>query len=224
MMYGAVIDNINTLEEYGLVLLDDVSYGTPEPRIKTVTIPEADGVLDLSEATSGAVRFGTRKISFRLFAYADTGEHKKPTEESFAIIRQRLMNEIHGKRRKLWLPDDTDHYYEGRFSVGEKGPYNSGIIPITVTADPWRYKNEVTERLFAKDGTFIIQNEKRPARPFFVKASAGGTVTFKGVTKTLLAGENSFDNIIFGEGANTITFSGITGSAEVTVKYQEGTL
>ena len=225
-MYGAIIDNTNTLDEYGLILLADVSYGTPAPRTKAVTIPEADGTLDLTEALTGAVRYGDRKIKFSLFAFRDiiTGKPGKASEQSFAIIRQRLMNEIHGKRKKLWFPDDPDHYFIGRFNVGQKGAYNSGTIQVTVTADPWRYRNELTERFIQTDGTYYFQNEKKPSLPVFIRTGSGGTVTFNGVSKALYAGENTFDNIIFNEGRYAVTFAGITSTGGVTVKYQEGTL
>lgn len=226
MMHGAVIESADTLGEYGLVLLADVSYGTPEPRIKAITVPEADGTLDLTEALAGAVRYGSRKIKFSLFAYRDvvTGKPGKPDEQSFAIIRQRLMNDVHGKRKKLWLPDDPDRYFIGRFEVGQKGSYNSGTVQVTVTADPWRYRNEATERKFQADGAYSLHNEKMPAKPVFIAGSGGGTVAFNGSSYALSAGENVFDGIVFHEGDNAVAFAGISSTGGVTVKYQEGTL
>lgn len=224
MMYGVWIDNINTLTEYGLALLADVSYGTPAPRFKTVQIPEADGVLDLTEALTGFVRYDTRTVTFRLFSARDmvSGGGTPAPEQDFALIRQKFMNEVHGKRRKLWLPDDPEHYFIGRFNVGAKGAYNSGVIPVTVTADPWRYKNEPTERTFTSAGTYTIQNEKMPARPVFTVNSGSGTVTWGGVAYPLSPGANTFRGIVFGEGGNVVTLAGTMSS--VTVRYQEGTL
>lgn len=223
MIYGISIDRINTLIEYGLMLCADLSIGMPEPRTTYVTIPEADGDLDLTGAlTGGVVRYGMRQLSFSLFPVHDVVANTRhpATEEHVTIVRQALAGLVHGKKCKVWLPDDANHYFYGRLSIGERGSYNSGLIPVAMTADPWRYKTDVTELTVSEDGRVTLMNEEMPAVPTFIATDAVATVTFNSVSHQLRPGANAFDDIVFGPGMNALTFSDIDDP--VTVQYQEG--
>lgn len=148
MIYGVTFDTPdgtsggwNTLTTYGLMLCDDLTIETPSPRLKYVEVPELDGALDLTESLTGSVTFAQRQITFTLFAAHDViAEKTTPaTEEHFETVRQQFAAAVNGKRMKLWLPDDSVHYFIGRVTVGEKSGYNSGKIPVTMLADPYRY-------------------------------------------------------------------------------------
>lgn len=225
MMYGVWIDDKNTLTEWGLCLLADVTIGSPEPRTSYVTVPEADGDLDLTGAlTGGVVRYGMREISFELFPAHDViaGKPFPASEEHAALIRQSLAKQIHGKKCKLWLPDDGGHYFYGRMAVGEKGGYNNTTIPVTMTAEPWRYKTTETVRTITASGNYILPNEMRRAQLTFTATDAVATVTFNGTSHQLVPGNQTFDDVILVEGPNAISFSGIV--QPVTIKYQEGVI
>lgn len=141
MMYGVTIGTKDSLTEWGLVLLSDLSIEAPAPRFKFVTVPELDGALDLTESLTGSVSYNQRKISFTLFSAHDVvaGTNSPATEEHFRTVLASLMAYANGKRLKLVLPDDPAHYFMGRFSFGVKGGYNSGRVAVTVTVDPYRY-------------------------------------------------------------------------------------
>ena len=227
MIYGVMIENIDTLSEYGLILLSDVNFGTPEPRISTITIPGADGVLDFTNELSGRVTYGQRQISFKLFGYRDilAGTEDRPTEEHLEMVRQKLMNQIHGQKLRVWFPDDPDHYFAGRLAVGEKSGYGKGVIPISMTADPWRLKTRMTEETFTASGEYVFMNERMPTYPTItVSGTTEATVTFNGTTHALVSGSNRFQDIIFMEGKNELTFAGIGTGSTVKISYREGTL
>ena len=224
-MIGVTIDNIDTLTVYGLILCSDLKIGTPEPRTKYITVPEADGDLDLTGAlTDGEVRYGMREISFSLFAAKDViaATNSPATESHFAAVRSQLMGFLHGKRRQIWLPDDPDHYFIGRFKVGEKSGYNSGRIAVTMKADPWRYKNDVTTITVTASGTVSLSNELKSAVPTFTAEDAYATVTFNGVSHALAVGENVFSDIKLGAGMNSISMVGVHNP--IVISYQEATL
>ena len=225
MMHGVFIDGVDTLSEYGLALLAELKIGTPEPRTSYVTIPEADGDLDLTGAlTGGLVRYGMREISFSLYPVHDiiVGKKSPATEQHAALIRQKLAQFIHGQKRKLWLPDDGGHYFLGRMAGGEKGGYNNAEIPVTMTAEPWRYKNLVTVLTISADGVYNLPNETRPVIPIFTATDGQATVTFGGTDYQIATGENRFSGIVLQPGTNTITVSGI--GQPIVVRYQEGVI
>lgn len=132
---------INTLTDYGLMLCDDLSIETPAPRLKYVEVPELDGALDLTESLTGSVTYSQRKITFTLFAAHDkTANTRTPaTEAHFETARQQFTAAVNGKKMKMWLPDDSSHWFLGRVYVGEKSGYNNGKIQVTMIADPYRY-------------------------------------------------------------------------------------
>ena len=225
MMYGVWIDDKNTLDEYGLALLADVKTGEPEPKTSYITIPEADGFMDATGwLTGGVVRYEMREISFALYPVRDvlTGKRQPPTEYHAATIRQKLAEYIHGQKRKLWLPDDPAHYFRGRLKIGEKGGYNDLRIPVTMTAEPWRYKNEETEIKVTASGSVVLENETKRAVPVFTATDAAATVTFGTVSHALTSGKNEFPDIILEPGRNTLTLSNV--SNPVIITYQEAVL
>lgn len=220
MIYGVTIDDINTLEEWGLLLLADVSIGPAEVKTNYIEIPEADGALDLTGALTGVPVYANREITFTLFAGRHPGGVPGPANEwELERIKADLSGYCSGKKRRLWFPDDPGHYFTGRMQVGEKQGYNSGQIPITMTADPWRWKNEPTVYTLAA-GIYRLANEGRRAIPTFT-AEASAQVSFRGTTYQLAAGENRFEDLIFTAGLNEIQ---ISGSGTVTVTYQEAHL
>lgn len=225
MIYGVWIDNTNTLDAYGLILLAEVQTGMPAPRTKYIEVPEADGDLDYTGGlTGGVVRYGMRQISLQLFPAHDkiAGTTRPATEEHAAIIRQKLAEQVHGQRVKLWLPDDPEHYFIGRMEIGEKGGYNNTTIPITMTAEPWRYKNLETKVTVDADGDVILSNETRRAVPTFTATDATATVTFGTVSHQLTPGSKQYDDIVLQPGRNVLTFSGVTDPVRIT--YQEAVL
>ena len=225
MMHGIWINNKNTLDDFGLVLLADVQIGAPEPKTNYIDVPEADGQMDFTGAlTGGVVRYGMREISLQLFPVYDiiAGKKSPATEQHAAMIRQRLMEEVHGQKVKLWLPDDGGHYFLGRMTVGEKGGYNNTTIPITMTAEPWRYKNLETVARISASGAVTLNNETRLAIPTFTATDAVATVSFGSASHQLTPGSYQFADIVLKPGQNILTFSNI--GDPVVVTYQEAVL
>lgn len=220
MIYGVTIDDINTLEEWGLLLLADVTIGAATVKTNYIEIPEADGALDLTAALTGVPVYANREISFTLFAGRRPGGAPGPANEwELERIKSDLSGYCNGQKRRLWLPDDPGHYFTGRMQIGDKSGYNSGQIPVTMTADPWRYKNEPTAYTLAA-GVYRLSNEGRRAIPTF-ETEAAAQVIFGDTTYQLAPGENRFEDLVFTAGLNEIQ---ISGTAPVTVIYQEAHL
>lgn len=134
MTYGVTIDSTNTKTQWGLILLNDLVIGAPPMREVLIEIPGRSGTINASYAVSdGDPVFGDRIISFTLF--------KAVNDADLATLRSTLMTNYHGKVCTIKLPTDTTHYYRGIVHIGDISGYNSGKIPVSITAEPYRYAN-----------------------------------------------------------------------------------
>ena len=149
---GVTINGTDTLEEWGLILEGDLTIGEAKLKETWVDVPGANGALNLSYVTTdGEPVYEMREISFTLFASGlgrsgGSLTHGTPPDEAAVnLIRTQLQGLYHGREVELILPDDPTHFFKGVLSVGAKSKFNSGRIPITVKAYPYRLKNTLTQ-------------------------------------------------------------------------------
>ena len=134
MLYGVVIsgehEEVNTLSYYGLCILDDLTIGEAKLKENYVDIPGANGSLNLSYAPQGYAVYEDREISFTLFKGVD--------DVMLETIRAELSNSFHGQEVNLILPNDLYSYWAGVIQFGAISGYNSGKIPVTFRAQPYK--------------------------------------------------------------------------------------
>ena len=204
------LDSYNDLQCY----LNKKVIGTPSPKKETVSVAGRDGVLDLTDYF-GEVKYDNRtlKFDFTLAVSADL------FAETFSYIQGKL----HGQYMKITPSDDDGYYYKGRLSVGEKKVEN-GICTFTVEADcePYKYKTAETTVTQAISGSGIItcNNDRKKVIPT-ITTDADIQVTFGESSYSLNAGTHIMAGIVFEEGQNVLS---VTGTANVTVSYQEARL
>lgn len=129
--YDTAVDGLWTLTEWSL--------SEAEPKETLVDIPgRLDGPIDFTEALTGDVEYSTRDLKVRLESSEGTRLERRDRIE-------KMINLLHGRRVKIWLPDDADHYLSGRLKVKEEynDPAHAAVI-VTATCEPWRYENEET--------------------------------------------------------------------------------
>ena len=142
MLHGVVIwlqnedvgETIDTLLDYGLCLLDDLTIGEAKLKENYIDIPGGNGSLNLSYAPQGYPVYEDREISFTLFKGVD--------DIALEVIRAELANLFHGKEVILMLPNDQTSYWRGVIQFGAMSGYNSGKIPVKFRAQP--YKTHLT--------------------------------------------------------------------------------
>lgn len=206
----------HTADDWGLVMSSKV-IGTPDVKWKTVTLNDRDGDLDFTDALTGVPAYGTRELSFD-FEYLDG-----PAE--WTALFTEIRNFLHGRRLKIFEPDDPDYYYLGRVSVGNPSGGLVKAFTITVKADTWKYKasgeTTVTEPVEA-DKTIILANDWRPVVPTITTTGAV-TFTFGGANYSITGeGTFRFPKFRLAYGSNRITIT--SGSGEITFTYQEGAI
>lgn len=230
---GIMINGTDTLEQWGLILLDDLTIEEAKLKSVLIDVPGADGELNASYGMTGGVPvFSSRQLSFTLFA---SGLSKAggvlthgtpPKEEAVNLIRTQLQGRYHGREVEVILPDDPTHYFRGILSVGVKSKYNSGRIPITLQAFPYRLKTEstVVEETIPQGGstTITLENEQRRVVPT-ITVSAETTIRKGDRTWTIQAGTRVIPGLYLDAGSTELAVSG-TGGATISFLYQEGRL
>lgn len=220
-MIGKVFfDGKDTYTEYGL-LLASKSISLPEVRTNMIDVPGRDGLLDASEVLTGEVTYKNRTIVLKLTGVDTVSGKKWP-----ATISD-FCNKVHGKRVKVTFPEDTAHYYSGRCSVGRVELVKMmQTIPVTVSCDPWKYKNAKTTvtGTVPESGTLslTLTNERRPVVPS-IQVSAAATITFSGKDIAVGAGTHRSLDIRLVAGSNAIAVAAAAGTT-VDITYQEAAL
>lgn len=155
----------DTLEEWGLILLDDLTIDEAKLKETWVDVPGANGALNLSYVmTDGEPVYEMRNISFTLFC-SGLGRSggalthgTPPDEQAVNLIRAQLQGRYHGRIIEIILPDDPTHFFRGVLSVGAKSKFNSGRIPITIKAYPFRLNNTLIEVEMAPGTRYELTN------------------------------------------------------------------
>lgn len=213
-MKGVTFGDFHSWDDFSLIL-NSKSIGSPEAKTTTVEIPGADGVLDISEYF-GEVKYKNRKLSFDFSTIVPKNE--------FLNLFSVIQNSIHGKRIRIILDDDPDFYYLGRISVSDwKTDKSIGKITIDCDCEPYKYRmNKTVISVNVTDtATVLLPNLRKRAIPTFT-STAAIQIGFEESTYSIAAAETfTVPEITLMAGNNEITF---TGTANVTVEYQEGGL
>lgn len=133
MLYGALIGDVHTIRDFGLLPTAPFLASPPEEQRYEIEIPGLDGTIDLTESTDGHVHYKNRTLPM---------PHKciAPREE-WSAIYSRLLNAVHGRRVKIILDEDKSHYYVGRVSVQPPDlQKKQWYVNITANVDPFKYE------------------------------------------------------------------------------------
>lgn len=206
----------HTANDWGLVMSEKV-IGTPAVKERIVDLADRDGVLDFTESLTGVPAYETRELSFT-FEYLDS-------LKDWPEIIDDIRNFLHGRRLKIFEPDDPNYYYIGRVSVGDPSSGLVKVFTVTVTADTWKYpisgETTVTEPV-EPSKTIVLPNSWRPVCPTITTTGAV-TFEFGGVNYSIAgAGTFRFPKFRLSYGSNMVTI--VSGSGEITFTYQEGAI
>lgn len=215
-MNGVKFDNLHSYEDLGLIL-NSKTIGMPTPKTATIQVPGADGELDYTEYF-GDVKYSNRPLEFE-FSIIEA-----PAD--FLKIYSRLHNTLNGRKVKITLDDDPGFYYTGRVSINEwKSNGRIGKVVIEVNAEPYKLKETTTtvSQIISAATTINCRNSRMQVIPK-ITTNAEITVTFGNYTVVFGSGSRTDEEIIFTQGQNVLTIKPTTGTATVTIEYQEGEL
>lgn len=213
-MNGVKFGDKHSITDWDLIMTSK-DMGTPEPKVNEVEIPGRDGTLEINDP-SGETKYNNRTISFTFDTFEPPSEWWK--------LDKKISNYLHGKKLKVTLDQDKDYYYIAKL---RKEPFsndkNVGHFSISGTAEPYKYKQNVTEVNYTVEAgnTYTFENERKTVIPT-LNLSDAITIEFEGNSYSLSAGTQKVLDIKFKEGINEIKV--ITGSGTLKVTYQEASL
>lgn len=205
---------ISAYDDWNIVLTE-AEIPLPEPKTMFVEIKGADGVIDLSEVLTDDIKFNNRLVKLKFEAVKNLDFNELITE---------IAQEIHGKIVTFSLSNDDDYFYVGRATINKwECIRTKGVIVITVDCEPYKYEvNETVVKVELSNETknVTIENKRKRVCPTLI-VSGNVTLTYKGESYQLIAGESQLLNFILDEGFSTPSFS---GNGTVIIKFTKGAL
>ena len=217
MARGTDFGGVHSYHDLHLVQAS-VDVTPAEPKLNFIDIPGGDGAKDFSEAPAGRVVYNTRKITWVFKLYPGDDWVTKYAE---------VNNALNGRRCRITLEADPDHYYDGRLAV--KAQEADGIlhgITVMATCQPYKLKQAETIRTVSVNTTqqtISLLNERKPAIPL-IKVTAETTLGWNGGFITLSPGEHRSLDIELPAGVSKLTAKTVSGTGTLTLTYQEGAL
>ena len=133
----------NTWEEWGLAPTSRPVISLPEPVSNYVEIPGTSGSHDLTDQF-GYPAYGMRQGSIEFMMVPEfSSVASKNSKWNYRYAN--LANYFHGRKLLMYLDDDTNYYYSGRWSVSWSSPSGKGELSrvmLNYTLDPWKYVKE----------------------------------------------------------------------------------
>lgn len=132
---GVWFNGKHSYRDYGMFLSERPDLGSPQPKMVAVDVPGANGVLDYTEAATGAVKYENRQCVFTFAKQLD------------ATLQQQFMSQLrtalHGQTVEVELDEDAGWVYTGRATVEfeENEDWKLKIV-ITVDAYPYAFSKD----------------------------------------------------------------------------------
>lgn len=144
----------NTWEEWGLAPTSRPVISLPEPVSNYVEIPGTSGSHDLTDQF-GYPAYGMRQGSIEFMMVPEfSSVNSKNSKWNYRYAN--LANYFHGRKIWMYLDDDPNYYYSGRWSVSWSSPSGKGELSrvmLNYTLDPWKYVKEGWRGLLLPSGT-----------------------------------------------------------------------
>lgn len=204
-----------------LWLLTGLILAEPETVTNYVNVPgRRKGPLDLSTAlTDGDPVYSSRTLTA---TFESSEGNRTDREERISC----MVNQLHGQRLSITLPDDPQRFLVGRVQV--ERVYNDpahASVRLTATCEPWRYNNAETVATFQAtetQQTGKLYNRGRLAMVPLLKVMGGGVQLVSGTSSwNLSAGSYSLPDLLLPPRGLDIKYS---GSGTLIFIYREAVL
>lgn len=215
-MWGLTINDKHTFDDFGLCCLS-CTLDQPEPRLYTIDIPGADGVLDAT-AARGRVTYKNRTLTAEFDCVYQT-------RASYDAACATLNTAHHGRQVEIIMDSDPQHVLTGRAAWEHTVDGLAATHTLTVDCQPYRMANAETAQTFEVSGelAIVLQNAQKAVIPVFDTEAGGMAVKLPtGAQYTILqTGGYTIPEVCLQEGANPMT---LIGTGRVAIRYREGVL
>ena len=195
-MRSLIIDGMDTFADWGLVL-SSKELNPPAPKFYTVDIPGGNGQINLTQALSGDTAYENRQQEFVFTMYYQG--------VSFEALKTVVSNFLHGREFDYKLSWDPEYTYHGWFSVdkyGTDGALNQ--ITITVDADPYKFKKNVTQAYNTSKGITLYPISGRKTVQPRLEFTTDSVVIFGNKRYEMPKGTYKLEDLWFTQGQNEL--------------------
>lgn len=210
-MYGVTFGNKHSMDDWGLILTD-VNIGLPTPKRSTISIPGADGELDITGVLTPKIKYKNRPIKLT-FQY-------KSNPEDWGNKSAEIANYLHGQNMHVILDSDPDYYWDAFCVVESTLKNRKATLIVNCDCAPYKLQNIETSKNITGSGTINCINGRKEATPTVI-TSATATLQLRGTSATVQSGTHEVPELILLEGNNMVT---VTSTGTTTIKYREGSL
>lgn len=207
-------DEISAYKDWNIVLTK-TEIAFPSPKLSTVDIKGADGVLDLSEALTSDIKYSNRTIDIT-FELMD--------DNDYTAVISKIGAYLHGRKITVQFANDSMYYYVGRAVIDEwECVKRKGKIVISIECEPYKYRiheTVINVPVTSTEKTVILTNERQRVYPT-ISVQGNVKMTWNDSTFDLSDGVYKLLTFYLIEGDNVVKLSG-NGSAKFT--YRMGAL
>ena len=217
MKRGVKFGSYHTAVDWDM-LLTDKSLTPPTPKTNYISVDGRDGDLDLSEALTGEIKFENRKAKYKFFVSAGTYNDREN-------LIAKILSVIHGRKLKIMIDDDPDHYMVGRCAVTDVKNINAyATMTVDATCEPWKYKVFETIRTVEVTGSAIelncVNTGVKTVVPM-LKVTGSINLEFDSLKIALSEGVFKVPELRLATGLKILT---VSGNGALSVIYREAIL
>lgn len=126
---------INTWDDWHLIPTSRPVFQQGKPKTNYISIPGADGQIDLSDSLTGHPVYDNRSGSIEFIVM-------NGYRSSWAAGFSKFSNWLHGQKVRVVLDDDPSYFYEGRMDINNWKSNSDGTwsnITFDYNLDPYKY-------------------------------------------------------------------------------------
>lgn len=214
---GLQFGSYHTGNDWGLIL-NSKYYDPPKPKTKYLSVDGRDGDLDLSETLTGEIKYENRNGKYKFLM---TNGTYKDRENLIAEI----LKAVHGRKMKIMIDDDLDHYMYGRCEIsGIKNSNAYGEFTISTECDPWKYRVIETVRTVTVNNDEIelscVNDGVKTVIPT-LKVTGTIKINFDSFSVSLSEGTHKILDLKLRSGVKILT---ISGNGTLVLSYREAIL
>lgn len=130
---------IDTWKDLHLIPTSVPVIQPPPLKTNTIEVPGSNGIVDMTEVLVGRPLYENRTGSIDFYIDNSSTEYCPDGEYRWDHAYDKLLNTLHGFRKKVILTDSRSFYYEGRVSVNSyKSDKLTGTITLDYDLDPFK--------------------------------------------------------------------------------------
>lgn len=178
----------NTWTDWHLVPSTRPVVNPPKPKTQYVDIPGADGSIDLTDSLAGRPVFSDREGSFDFIVLNDYNIDNY--DYNWIDVYTEILQYLHGRRMTMFLEDDPEYYYEGRFEVNNwTTDANNSTISINYVLNPYKYRRNTPFTAAALENGVFGVSGKEGESGYTIREEASDVAARLRSTRSYVAGD-----------------------------------